>query len=104
MENTEKYFIACAYNEIANMPANCNRISWNKYPVEMVVDNETLITRVDGIEYRDVCPMRGTRRNRVEMGKVVCKHICDTWGGTMDEVTEYGNAFIAELYQVLGIQ
>ena len=48
--------------------------------------------------------MRGTRRDRDAMAKVVAGRICEAWGGTMEEVSEHAAAALAELYAVLGIQ
>ena len=105
MDNKQKSFIVKAYDAITKMPSNWTGIKWNNNPVEMTItDDNILITKVGGAEFQDACPMRGKSRNRKEMGKIVCNHICEVWGGTMDEVTEYTQSFLKEFYQVCGIE
>ena len=97
------YFIVNVNDDITKMPSNWNTINWHKYPVRMQITDGTLITIVSGKEYKDVCPMKGSKRNRKEIAKVVCNHICEKWGGTLEEITEFSQAFLSDLYATLGI-
>ena len=63
-----------------------------------------LVLGIVDAEFKDACPMKGTKRNRTEIAKVVCQHICDEWGGTFDEVTEYTRSFMTEFYKLCGIE
>ena len=106
MENKQKHFITEVFDTISNkMKSNWNSINFNKYPVSMeITDGGMLITKVGDAEFKDACPMKGTKRNRTEIAKVVCQHICDEWGGTFDEVTEYTRSFMTEFYKLCGIE
>jgi len=103
MTTEQKGFIISAMNNINNM-GKWNYISWEKFPVRMDIKDNMLITTVSGTEFKDELPMRGTRRDRDAMAKVVAGRICEAWGGTMEEVSEHAAAALAELYAVLGIQ
>lgn len=102
MTNEQKGFIITVNMNINEM-GKWNRISWNKFPVEMRIEDGTLITKVDDTEYKDVCPMKGNRRNREEIANVVCGRICEAWGGTMEEVSAHAAAALNELYASLDI-
>lgn len=103
MTTEQKGFIITVSENISTM-GKWNYINWNKFPVRMEIADNTLITTVSGTEFKDELPMKGTRRNREAMAEIVCNHICEAWGGTMDEVREHAAAALAELYAVLGIQ
>ena len=103
MTTEQRGFIMNVSKDINNM-GKWNYINWHKFPVRMEIADNTLITTVSGTEFKDELPMNGARRNRKAMAKIVCTHICEAWGGTMEEVSAHAAAFLAELYAVLGIQ
>lgn len=99
MTTTEKGFIVEVYNDITNkLKSNWNRISWYKFPVELVFVETDMITKVGETEFKDTCPMKGRGRNRTEIAEIVCSHICEAFGGNMDEVREAAAALYAELF------
>ena len=102
MNNEQKGFIITVNMNINNM-GKWNHISWNKFPVEMTIENGNIITNINGTEFTDICPMKGNRRNRNEIANIVCEHICEAWGGTMAEVQEHAQNALVEFNQLLGI-
>lgn len=103
MTTEQKGFIITVSMNINNMPANWGAMTWNKFPVRMEITDNTIITIVNGTKYNDELPMKSGRRNRKEMANIVCNHIAETWGGTMEEVSAHAAAALAEFNAVFGI-
>ena len=63
-------------------------------------DDGRVITKVDEKEYNDACPVKGKRRDRKALARLVCEHICETWGGTLDEVSELNRQMSEDITQL----
>lgn len=100
MNNREKYFIATVNRTICTMPANYTGYKWHDYQVSFKVQDNKVITMVDGKEFVDDMPMKGSRRDRKALGLLVSTHIAETWGGTMEEVINWGEQVLEEMNEL----
>lgn len=100
MNNKEMYFIATVNSTICTMPANYNGYKWHDYQVSFKVQDNKVITNVDDKEYVDDMPMKGSRRDRKALGQLVSTHIAETWGGSWQEVINWGEQVIEEMNEL----
>ena len=99
MDNSKIFFIAKVNEAICNMPASYIGYSWNlDYKVSFKVENGKVITNVDDKEYVDDMPMKGNRRDRKALGQLVGTHIAETWGGSWEDVLNWRDRLVEELY------
>ena len=103
MTNKQKNFVSEVFNTISKMPSNHTGYTWHDYPVSMEIRADgSVITKVDGKEFHDACPTRGSRRDRNALSRLVCGHICETWGGTLDDVLEFLQNFLEDFAGIMG--
>ena len=96
-------FVSEVFNTIRKMPSNYTGYTWHDYPVSMEIRADgSVITKVEGKEFHDACPTRGSRRDRNALARLVCGHICETWGGTLDDVLEFLQNFLEDFAKIMG--
>lgn len=100
MNNKEMYFIATVNSTICTMPANYNGYKWHDYQVSFKVQDNKVITNVDDKEFVDDMPMKGSRRDRKALGQMVSAHIAETWGGSWEDVLNWGEQVIEEMNEL----
>lgn len=103
MDNQKKHFIVKFNDYITKLPSDVHGCTSNHYSVEFQIENNTLITKVDGQTFSDSLPMRGKRRNRKAIADIVIDHILDVWGGTREEISEYCQNFIKDFFAIFGV-
>ncbi len=93
----KRFIISKVFDSILGLESNCTGYTYSKYHVSFHIDGNTITTKVDDQEFIDALPMRGSRRDRKAIGRLVANHMCDTWGITVEEVTEYCYNFLTDL-------
>lgn len=101
MDNKQKFFIVRVYSALSNITSNTNGISHSDYHFSLKIKDGSVITTIGDVEYSDSLPLRGNKRDRKALAKLVCEHICETWGGTFDEVLEYSQSFLKDFHKIL---
>lgn len=96
----KRFIISKVFSHILDMKSNCIGCTWHEFHVSYHIDGNTITTKVDDQEFIDALPMKGSRRDRKEIGRLVANHMCDTWGITIEEVTEYCSNFLTELSSI----
>lgn len=98
----------CIYrvqNDIFNMASDIIGMSWTCLGLRIrmdIVDKE-IVTKIGDKEFRDPMPMRGKRRNRTGIGNIVGQHMCNEWGGSLEEVAAYLKASIEAFFEHFGV-
>lgn len=93
----KRFIITKVFDEILDIKSSCIGYTFPKYHVSFHIDGNTITTKVDDQEFIDALPMRGSRRDRTAIARLVANHMCDTWGITFEEVTEYCYNCLTEL-------
>ena len=101
MDNKQKNFIVKFHHTICNMPSNYYGYSNSTFGVSFKIKDDMIETVVGTKTFTDTLPKKGSRRDRRAVADIVCEHICESWGGTMEEVTEFCGAFLTELLAIL---
>ena len=53
--------------------------------VNVEIKDGNLYTNVFGTQYTDVCPMKGSRRDRNAMATIVADYVCKAFGTTLED-------------------
>ena len=103
MTNKQMNFIVKTNYAISNMSSKCygGTFSLMNSVVDFEIKDGNVLTSVDGRQYTDTLPLKGSRRDRIALANMVCEHICKTWGGSMEEVAEYNLRFLREFAAVM---
>ena len=101
MTNKQLHFIVKTFDTISKMPAKYDGCSFNDFSVAFDIKGNNVITKIEGKEYTDTLPLKGSRRDRNALADMVCNHICEAWGGSMEEVADYNLRFLREFAAVM---